>query len=152
MNVSRGRVHAAVPVWLCVASLLATGALPQPVHPVAAASTISAPTGSQFQSDTAHTGVQSGSGITPPLGARWRAAIPTHPSYAIVGGGHVFVTYDSGPMSEALLALNESDGSTFFGPVDLGNETSGHYAGLAYDANRVFTNLASCMIDAVDAG
>jgi outer membrane protein assembly factor BamB len=154
MNVSRGKaLRAAVSAWLSIAALLAIGASPAPqaARNAAATSTITAPPGSQFQSDTAHTGVQTASGITPPLGARWRTVIPTHPSYAVVGGGHVFVTYNLDPIHEALLALNEADGSTFFGPVDLGAESSGHYAGLAYDANRVFTNTASCLVDAVDA-
>ena len=118
---------------------------------VAASTIVSANPGSQFQSDPAHTGVQSASGIAPPLRVRWGANIPSHPSYAIVGSGHVFVTYNL-LTQEALLALNESDGSTFFGPVALGPETSGHYAGLSYDAGRVFTSNASCLVDAVDAG
>src|SRR5205085_12192613 len=106
-------------LWLSIAASLAIGASPvaatahQPVNGAAATLTISAPPGSQFQSDSAHTGVQSASGIAPPLGVRWRVTIPQHPSYAIVGGGHVYVTYNLDPTHEALLALNESDGSTF---------------------------------------
>src|SRR5437762_11390879 len=118
-------IAAAARAGLAIAALLAFGVLPPnpsaglPDHLTAAAASVSlsAPAGSQFQSDPAHTGVQTGSGIAPPLGIRWRATIPQHPSYAIVGGGHVYVTYNLDFTHEALLALNESDGSTFFGPV-----------------------------------
>src|SRR5437762_5280870 len=157
---SRGiAVPATVRAVFATAALLAFGLVPPASSAAlpdrltaASGSVVSAPAGSQFQSDAAHTGVQTGSGIAPPLGIRWHVTIPTHPSYAIVGAGHVYVTYDLDPTHEALLALNEADGSTFFGPVSLGPEDSGHYAGLAYDANRVFTNTASCLIDAVAAG
>src|SRR5690242_17015039 len=149
---------AAVGAGVVAAALLASISLPitpaaaHPGRQGAAAASVSAPAGSHFQSDPAHTGVQTGSGIVPPLGVRWHVVMPTHPSYAIVGGGHVYVTYDLDPIDEGLVALNEADGSTAFGPVTLGPESSGHYAGLAYDAGRVFTNTASCLLDAVDSG
>src|SRR2546423_1286370 len=152
MSLGRGMSVGAA-VWLSIAAVLAVAASPfQPsADRSAATTTITAPPGSQFQSDAAHSGVQTGSGIAPPLGVRWRVTIPQHPSYAIVGGGHVYVTYNLDFTHEALLALNESDGSTFFGPVSLGPEDNGHRAGLAFDGNRVFTNTSSCLIDAVDA-
>src|SRR5437773_2306965 len=157
---SRGiAVPATVRAVFATAALLAFGLLPPASSAAlpdrltsASGSVVSAPAGSQFQSDAAHTGVQTGSGIAPPLGIRWHVTIPTHPSYAIVGAGHVYVTYDLDPTHEALLALNEADGSTFFGPVSLGPEYYAHRSGLAFDGNRVFTITSTLLVDAMVAG
>src|SRR5947209_12455445 len=149
---AHGSPRRAARAIFALAALLVAGLPATPIQSQAAISaTTAGPAGSQFQSDPAHTGVQTGTGITPPLRGRWHVAMPQHPSYAIVGGGHVFVTYNLDFTHEALVALNESNGSTYFGPISLGPENTGHYAGLAYDGGRVFTNTASCLIDAVDA-
>jgi len=93
-----------------------------------------------YQIDPAHTGFQS-DGPTPPLVQRWSRPLGNSDStisYPLIAEGKVFVLVDNGiDFGTNLYALDAATGATVWGPFqDKLHRFS--FAGLAYDAGRVF--------------
>jgi outer membrane protein assembly factor BamB len=96
-----------------------------------------------YQIDPAHTGSQS-DGLTPPLVQRWSRVLRTSDiseimiSYPLIAEGKVFVLVDNGIFNGTnLYALDAATGATVWGPFE-DKFGSFSWAGLAYDAGRVF--------------
>ncbi len=100
-----------------------------------------------YRIDASHDGNQPDSAVVPPLTQRWSVTFTQSGqaaggvSYPLVVGNMVYVTVAKpavlGAYGTLLYALNLADGSTAWGPIDLG----GKYwvSALAYDAGSVFT-------------
>ena len=93
-----------------------------------------------YQIDPAHTGFQS-DGPTPPLVQRWSRELGDSErtiSYPLIAEGKVFVLVDNGiDWGTNLYALDAATGATVWGPFqDKSHRFS--FAGLAYDAGRIF--------------
>lgn len=93
-----------------------------------------------YQIDHAHTGYQP-DGPAPPLVQRWSRTLgisESSISYPLIAEGKVFVLVDNGiDYGTNLYALDASTGATVWGPIqDKFHRFS--FAGLAYDAGRVF--------------
>lgn len=108
-----------------------------------------------YQIDPAHTGSQS-DGLTPPLVQRWSRSFGdpfsmTTISYPLIVDGKVFVLTDNGNnWGTNLYALDAATGATVWGPFQ---DTLGShgFAGLAYDAGRVFVVNWDGVLRAFDA-
>lgn len=93
-----------------------------------------------YQIDPAHTGSQP-DGPTPPLKQRWSRDLGNSLStisYPLIAEGKVFVLVDNGEdFGTNLYALDAATGATVWGPIQ-DKFASFSFAGLAYDAGRVF--------------
>ena len=93
-----------------------------------------------YQIDPAHTGSQS-DGPTPPLVQRWSRELGTSIStisYPLIAEGKVFVLVDNGiDYGTNLYALDAATGATVWGPFQ-DKFANYSFAGLAYEAGRVF--------------
>jgi outer membrane protein assembly factor BamB len=93
-----------------------------------------------YQIDPAHTGSQS-DGPTPPLLQRWSRELGNSDStisYPLIAEGKVFVLVDNGiDWGTNLYALDAASGATVWGPIQ-DKFARFSFAGLAYDAGRVF--------------
>ncbi|MDX6286707.1 MAG: hypothetical protein QOG53_2192 [Frankiales bacterium] len=114
--------------------------------PARPASATSPTAGTQFQGDAAHTGVLTGVGLTPPLIPLWATGLPLTGT-PVVGGGRVYLPISLGSQTW-VVALSEANGSTLWGPVQVGPGTNGS---VAYDAGRVFAVDFGCDLVAVSA-
>ena len=107
-----------------------------------------------YQIDPAHTGSQN-DGLTPPLVQRWSRELGISTStisYPLIVEGKVFVLVDNGINNNGtnLYALDQATGATVWGPFE---DKIGHFsfAGLAYDAGRVFVLNYDGVLRAFDA-
>jgi outer membrane protein assembly factor BamB len=104
-----------------------------------------------FQIDPAHSGGQPGSALRPPLKHRWSVTLGSKAlSYPLIVGDAVFLT-GSGSNGGKLYALSAVDGSTLWGPIDLGSNAFGSAADAAWDAGKVFTMNGTGLLSAYDA-
>jgi outer membrane protein assembly factor BamB len=102
-----------------------------------------------YQIDAAHTGAQFDT-ITPPLTQRWSRDLGGQISYPLIAGGRIFVTVaNQASYGTKLYALDEANGATLWGPVDLGG-TYG-WSNAAYEAGRVFAVNFDGLLRAFDA-
>src|SRR6185437_12398476 len=84
-----------------------------------------------YQIDAAHTGAQFDT-ITPPLTERWSRDLGGQISYPLIAGGRIFVTVaNQNSYGTKLYALDEANGATLWGPVDLGGTYN--WSNAAYD-------------------
>jgi outer membrane protein assembly factor BamB len=90
-----------------------------------------------YQMNVAHNGAQSGTGIAPPLKARWSVDLAGTTSYPIIANGRVFVaTREAGTLgATAVRAFSSADGSLVWGPVAVGGDSG---AALALDGGHLF--------------
>jgi outer membrane protein assembly factor BamB len=102
-----------------------------------------------YQIDATHSGAQYDS-VTPPLVQRWSRDLGGQISYPLIAGGRIFVTV-ANPSSYGtkLYALDEANGATLWGPVDLGG-TYG-WSNATYEAGRVFAVNFNGLLRAFDA-
>jgi len=96
-----------------------------------------------YQIDATHSGAQFDT-VTPPLARRWSRDLGGQISYPLIANGRIFVT-----VATKLYALDEVNGATLWGPVDLGG-TYG-WSNAAYDAGRVFAVNYNGVLSAFDA-
>jgi len=134
------------------AAAASTACLPLPSVPVS-------PSAVTYRIDPSHDGNQPDSSVVPPLTQRWsdtftQSGQPSGGvSYPLVVGSLVYVTVAKPPVlgtyGSLLYALNLANGSTAWGPIDLG----GRYwvSGLAYDAGSIFTATFDGRIQAFNA-
>ena len=102
-----------------------------------------------YQIDAAHTGAQYDS-VTPPLTQRWSRDLGGQISYPLIVGGRIFVTVANQSSSGTkLYALDEANGATLWGPVDLGGNYN--WSNAAYDSGRVFAVNVDGVLRAFDA-
>ncbi len=103
-----------------------------------------------YQIDAAHSGAQFDT-LAPPLVQRWSRDLGGQISYPLIVNGRIFVTvaYNNPSYAAKLYALDEANGATLWGPVDL----SGTYpwSNAAYDAGRVFAVNNNGVLRAFDA-
>jgi outer membrane protein assembly factor BamB len=106
-----------------------------------------------YQIDPAHTGSQS-DGLTPPLVQRWSRSFGnsfTTISYPLIVEGKVFVLTDNGNnYGSNLYALDAATGATVWGPFQ-DTFANHNFAGLTYDAGRVFVLNWDGVLRAFDA-
>lgn len=102
-----------------------------------------------YQIDAAHTGAQFDT-VVPPLVQRWSRDLGGQISYPLIVGGRIFVTV-ANPASYGikLYALDEANGATLWGPVDLGGNYG--WSNAAYDSGRVFAVNFDGLLRAFDA-
>jgi outer membrane protein assembly factor BamB len=96
-------------------------------------------TASSYLVNPAHTNSVVDPSLVPPLAARWAFNVPSATFlYPLIAGGRVYLVYTANKNGSGgqLVALDETSGTTLWGPVDLGGLS---VAGHAYDAGRVFT-------------
>jgi len=101
-----------------------------------------------YQIDAAHTGAQFDN-ITPPLTQRWARDLGGQLSYPLIAGGRIFITAANTTGGTKLYALDEANGATLWGPVDLGGSYG--WSGAAYEAGRVFAVNGDGLLRAFDA-
>ena len=81
---------------------------------------------------------------------RWSRDLGGQISYPLIVGGRIFVTVaNQASYGTKLYALDEANGATLWGPVDLGG-TYG-WSNAAYDAGRVFAVNFDGLLRAFDA-
>jgi len=114
-----------------VASLMAASvslAGPAPVHAASADKAVS------FQIDPAHTGLQQGDPIAPPLVQKWVSGnLGGLVSYPLIAGGTVFVTTTNSGGPTYLFGLSEASGHNVFAPIPVSSGATS-----AYDSGQVF--------------
>ena len=102
-----------------------------------------------YQIDATHSGAQYDS-VTPPLAQRWSRDLGGQISYPLIAGGRIFVTVaNQSVYGTKLYALDEANGATLWGPVDL--EGSYGWSNAAYDSGRVFAVNVDGVLRAFDA-
>ncbi|HSS21648.1 MAG TPA: PQQ-binding-like beta-propeller repeat protein [Pyrinomonadaceae bacterium] len=102
-----------------------------------------------YQIDAAHTGAQF-EFVNPPLTQRWSRDLGGQISYPLIAGGRIFVTVaNQSSYGTKLYALDEANGATLWGPVDLGG--SYNWSNAAYEAGRVFVVNFDGLLRAFDA-
>ena len=102
-----------------------------------------------YQIDAAHTGAQFDS-VTPPLTQRWSRNLGGQISYPLIAGGRIFVTVTNpSTTGTTLYALDEANGASVWGPIDLGGSRA--WSNAAYDAGRVFAVNHDGLLRAFDA-
>jgi outer membrane protein assembly factor BamB len=102
-----------------------------------------------YQIDATHSGAQFDS-TTPPLTQRWARDLGGQISYPLIANGRIFVTVaNPGTNGATLYALDEANGASVWGPVDLGG--SRPWSNAAYDAGRVFAVNHDGVLRAFDA-
>ena len=90
-----------------------------------------------FQIDPAHSGSLPGDSLAAPLAQRWARDLGGPVSYPLVVGSLAYVTVGD-TASTNLYALNLADGSTAWGPIDLGG--SRREANATYDNGHVIVD------------
>jgi len=104
-----------------------------------------------FQMNPAHTGSVSFNSVSFPTGSSWSVDVGGTPSYALIAQGLVIVTVSLSSGGSEIVALDQGDGHTVWGPMLIGSQASA-----AFDAGRVFfvssPSLGSATMEAVDAG
>jgi outer membrane protein assembly factor BamB len=102
-----------------------------------------------YQIDASHSGAQYDS-VTPPLTQRWSRDLGGQISYPLIAGGRIFVTVtNQSSFGTKLYALDEANGATLWGPVDLGGSYG--WSNAAYDSGRVFAVNYDGLLRAFDA-
>jgi outer membrane protein assembly factor BamB len=104
-----------------------------------------------YRADVAHDGALSGPGWSGPLSAIWSDAIfgTDVSSYPVVGQGAVYVVGGvGGGFGSIVLALDAETGATLWSHPLGGSQ---NFAGLAYDAGRVFAVNSDGVLTAFDA-
>lgn len=102
-----------------------------------------------YQIDATHSGAQFDT-VVPPLTQRWSRDLGGQISYPLIAGGRIFVTVaNQSSYGTKLYALDEANGATLWGPVDLGG--SFFWSNAAYDAGRVFALNFDGLLRAFDA-
>ena len=102
-----------------------------------------------YQIDATHSGAQFDS-VTPPLTQRWSRDLGGQISYPLIAGGRIFVTVTNpNTTGTTLYALDETNGASLWGPIDLGG--SRPWSNAAYDAGRVFAVNHDGVLRAFDA-
>jgi outer membrane protein assembly factor BamB len=102
-----------------------------------------------YQIDATHSGAQFDT-VTPPLTQRWSRDLGGQISYPLIAGGRIFVTVANLSTNGATLyALDEANGASMWGPIDLGG--SRPWSGAAYEAGRVFALNHDGLLRAFDA-
>ena len=102
-----------------------------------------------YQIDATHSGAQYDS-VTPPLAQRWSRDLGGQISYPLIAGGRIFVTVaNPSSFGTKLYALDEANGATLWGPVDLGGAYG--WSNAAYDSGRVFAVNVDGVLRAFDA-
>ncbi|HEX5703009.1 MAG TPA: PQQ-binding-like beta-propeller repeat protein [Pyrinomonadaceae bacterium] len=102
-----------------------------------------------YQIDAAHTGAQFDT-VVPPLVQRWSRDLGGQISYPLIVGGRIFVTVaNQASPGTKLYALDEANGATLWGPVDLGGNYG--WSNAAYDSGRVFAVNVDGVLRAFDA-
>lgn len=86
-----------------------------------------------FHMNSAHTGAVTFNSVTFPSGPAWSVDVGGTPSYALIVDGKVIVTVALAGGSSEVLALNQTTGSTVWGPIMLSG-----VANATYDNGRVF--------------
>jgi subtilisin family serine protease len=110
-----------------------------------------------YQLDAAHDGDQPNDSLTVPLDStpKWTLTLPGEVSYPLIANGVVYAAADSGTTAKnaLLYALNAGDGSTVWGPINLGGATdnSSINYGIAYDNGRIFSVNSNGAAAAFDA-
>lgn len=101
-----------------------------------------------YQLNPQHTGGQDADPLAFPLAKRWTAATAGPASFPLIAGGHVYFTdvYFTNRAVSTLYALNETDGSAAWGPVNLAQDSL-----LAYDNGAVFALGSGGALEAFDA-
>jgi len=96
--------------------------------------TIVAPTvdAVSYQMNPAHTGAVTFNALALPAASSWSVDVGGTPSYALIVGGHVFVTVSVSGNSQ-LRALNGATGATLWGPIAFTGAVNA-----AYDRGRLF--------------
>ena len=102
-----------------------------------------------YQIDATHSGGQFDS-VTPPLTQRWYRQLGGQISYPLIANGRIFVTVTNPSTNgSTLYALDEANGTSIWGPIDLGG--SRPWSNAAYDAGRVFAVNFDGLLRAFDA-
>ena len=102
-----------------------------------------------YQIDATHSGAQFDT-LIPPLAQRWSRDLGGQISYPLIAGGRIFVTVaNQASYGTKLYALDETNGATLWGPVDLGGTYN--WSNAAYDAGRVFALNYDGLLRAFDA-
>lgn len=86
-----------------------------------------------MQMNAQHSGMVNFNALSLPIASKWSANLGGAPSYALTGGGKVFVTVNLGAGGSQLLALDQTTGATLWGPISIAGT-----ANAAYDGNTVF--------------
>ena len=94
-----------------------------------------------YQIDPTHSGAQFDV-VNTPLTQRWSRNLGSAVSYPLIAGGKVFVAAGT-----QLYGLNGANGTTAWGPIDIGN-----YPGIAYESGRVFAINSAGLLRGFDAG
>lgn len=103
-----------------------------------------------YQIDPAHDGAISFASVSFPSSPAWRASLGAGtPSNVVVADGKVFLTISASSGTQ-LIALQQSNGATAWGPTTIPTTTAGT-ADVAYDSGRVFVSGGSTLY-AYDAG
>jgi outer membrane protein assembly factor BamB len=106
-----------------------------------------------YQIDATHSGAQFDT-ITPPLAQRWSRDLGGQISYPLIVGGRIFVTVanpsSSSNYGSKLYALDEANGNTLWGPIDLGEGFGFNWTNAAYDAGSVFVLRYDGLLRAFD--
>ena len=100
-----------------------------------------------YQIDASHSGAQYDT-IVPPLAQRWSRDLGGQISYPLIAGGRIFVTVTNS-LGTKLHALDEANGATLWGPVDLGGSYG--WSNAAYESGRVFAVNYDGLLRAFDA-
>ncbi|MEA2204993.1 MAG: hypothetical protein QOE77_1769 [Blastocatellia bacterium] len=103
-----------------------------------------------YQIDPAHTGSQSDN-LTPPLTQRWSRTFGGPISYPLIAEGKVFVVanFDISSYGTKLYALDQTNGAILWEFED--RSANYRFAGLAYDAGRIFIVNFDAQVRAFDA-
>jgi outer membrane protein assembly factor BamB len=110
-----------------------------------------------YQIDAAHDGDQPNETLTSPT-EKWSVTFGSLVSYPLIVGGRVFVTVaepgqnGDGPNFTELYALNASNGSVAWGPIQLGSiRADSTFSAIAYDDGRVFAVNEAGQVTAFEA-
>jgi len=103
-----------------------------------------------FQMNPAHTGSVNFASVNFPSGPTWSVDVGGLPSYALIAQGLVYVTALLNDGTSRLIALDQADGHTVWGPIVIAGA-----ANAAYDSGRVFVASGSAIalpkLEAYDA-
>jgi outer membrane protein assembly factor BamB len=109
-----------------------------------------------FDVNAAHDGDQPNQSFSSPV-EKWSVDFGNMVGYPVIVGGRVFVTVaipgqnGDGPNYDEVYALNASNGSVAWGPVQIGTERGGSASAyLAYDNGRVFVVDGNGLMLALD--
>lgn len=86
-----------------------------------------------FQVNPAHTGAVNFSSVSFPASAKWSVDVGGTPAYAIIVDGKVIVTVKLAGSTSEILALDQTTGTTVWGPIIISGD-----ANATYENGRVF--------------